>query len=210
MLNFFIILLTNISTGVIIYLILTIRLEKKTSSYEQEKVRREFEEVIRDFNESAERNISILENRIAVMKRLMKLSGTLESVDVEAADRVDAPSKNGKRDAYTIVKDLPETSMKAGAESQRNSRVSYVVDEKIELDISRDEAIDDPRPDEGELIRQRYEDSGQKHDTLVALFTEGHSVEKIAESTGVSSAEIELILNLNGIHTANGESAHGF
>jgi hypothetical protein len=199
MLNFFIILLTNIFTGVIIYLVLTIRLEKKSSSYEQEKLKREFDEVIRDFNSSAERNISILENRIAIMKKLLNISGKLPSIDIEVLEK-ELPYKREKKDKpYSIVKDFPG--------EKKESSYSFIVDEKIEMHA---DATIESETENRESIYQRYNSSKQKHETLVELYTEGHTLETLSATTGIPSAEIELILNLNGIETGEQKQPHGF
>lgn len=205
MLNFFIILLTNVFTGIIIYLVLTIRLEKKTSSYEQSKIRREFEEVIRDFNASADRNITLLENRINIMKKLMKIGGTLESIDIESLDKLESTEKNSSHDNYAIIKDMPQ---KESTSPPEKGHYSFVVDEKIDLAQVRENESEETGERLQDILQARYHAGGEKHETLVSLYGEGNSVELLSESTGLSEAEIELILKLNGIYTNEGNTAH--
>jgi hypothetical protein len=74
-LTFFATLLVNVLIGTIFYLVISLRIEKSASEVHVKKIRKEMDTMIREFNMTADRNISLLENRISVMKRLLEKSG---------------------------------------------------------------------------------------------------------------------------------------
>lgn len=80
--EFFFLLLSNVFIGAVLYLVISLKLEKKSSEFREKKFRKEMDEVIKEFNVTAERNISILENRIEILKRLMEKNGEFKSVDL--------------------------------------------------------------------------------------------------------------------------------
>ena len=75
MLTFFATLLVNVLVGTIFYLVISLRIEKSASEVHVKRIRKEMDTMIREFNMTADRNISLLENRIAVMKRLLEKGG---------------------------------------------------------------------------------------------------------------------------------------
>jgi len=82
-----ILIIVNIVLASIFYLVISLKLERSASEFREKKLRKEMDEIIREFNATAERNISILENRITVLKRLMEQAGDLRSVDIVLEDR---------------------------------------------------------------------------------------------------------------------------
>jgi hypothetical protein len=90
MLTFFATLLVNILVGTVFYLIISLKLEKSASELHVKKIRREMEEMLREFNLTAERNISLLENRIEIMKRLLEKNGIPVGFEISADDTHDS------------------------------------------------------------------------------------------------------------------------
>ncbi len=84
--NIFLLFIFNIFTGAVIYLILSLKIEKTSSTFQEKKLRREMGEIITEFNSTAERNITILENRISVLKKLLNDNGTLKGIDFTVLD----------------------------------------------------------------------------------------------------------------------------
>jgi hypothetical protein len=84
--EFFLLILVNIIMGTIFYLILRLRLEKHASDYREKRLKREIDEIISVFNETAERNITILENRIEYLKKLLEKSGTIDNINLRIDD----------------------------------------------------------------------------------------------------------------------------
>jgi len=67
--------------GAVIYLVISLKVEKSASDYRKNKFRKEMDSVITEFNSAAERNISLLENRIEIIRKLMEKSGEMQQVD---------------------------------------------------------------------------------------------------------------------------------
>ncbi len=76
----------NIFMGAIFYLIISLKLERSASEFREKRLRKVMDDIIQEFNATAERNITILENKITVMKKLLEQSGDLSSVDIELGD----------------------------------------------------------------------------------------------------------------------------
>lgn len=76
----------NIFTGAVIFLILSLKIEKTSSTFQEKKLRREMGEIITEFNSTAERNITLLENRISVLKKLLNEKGSLKGIDFTVLD----------------------------------------------------------------------------------------------------------------------------
>ncbi len=81
-----ILIIVNIALATVFYLVISLKLEKNASEYREKKFRREMDEVIREFNNTAERNISLLEHKINVMKKLLRESGQLSSLDITVGE----------------------------------------------------------------------------------------------------------------------------
>jgi hypothetical protein len=71
--------LINIFMGALFYFIISLKLEKSASEFRERKLRKEMEAIINEFNSAAERNITILEQKISVIKRLLERSGDIKS-----------------------------------------------------------------------------------------------------------------------------------
>ena len=72
----------NIFTGALIYLLLSLKIERNSSTFQEQKLKKEMGEIITEFNSTAERNITLLEARISGLKRLMGETGALKSMDI--------------------------------------------------------------------------------------------------------------------------------
>jgi len=72
----------NIFTGALIYLLLSLKIEKNSSTYQEQKLKKEMGTIITEFNSTAERNITLLEARISVLKKLMGEIGAIKSMDI--------------------------------------------------------------------------------------------------------------------------------
>jgi hypothetical protein len=79
--QFLFLLLANVAMAVVFYLIISLKLERSASEFREKKLRKEMDEIIREFNSAAERNISLLESRIRSLRTLMEMSGEFKSMD---------------------------------------------------------------------------------------------------------------------------------
>lgn len=80
--QFFFLLLFNVFLGAVLYLVISLKLERSATEYRERRLRKEMDAIIREFNLTAERNISILEGKIRVMRRLLEKTGDIRSVDL--------------------------------------------------------------------------------------------------------------------------------
>lgn len=85
--QFFFLLLLNVFMGAVLYLIISLKLEKSAAEFRERKLRKEMENVIHEFNAAAERNISILENKIMILRRLLEKSGAIKLLDITIDER---------------------------------------------------------------------------------------------------------------------------
>ena len=79
-------IIVNIVLATIFYLIMRLRLERSVHTYQEKKLLKIMDEVIREFDSTAERNISILENRISIMKRLLTEAGRIKPIDLNIGE----------------------------------------------------------------------------------------------------------------------------
>ena len=101
--QFLFLLLLNICMWALFYLIISLKLEKSASHFREQKLHNEMDEIIKEFNAVAERNISMLDTRIQAMKRLMELGGDIRTVDMVLDD--DANVSSGKAVSADVVPD---------------------------------------------------------------------------------------------------------
>ncbi len=101
----FILIIVNIILGTIFYLIISLKLEKKASQFQEKKLRKEMDEIITEFNSTADRNISILEKKIETVRKLMQISGNIKNIDMVIQD---PENSSGKESIESILKkDIP-------------------------------------------------------------------------------------------------------
>jgi len=115
----FIIILVNIFIGAALYLIISLKLERSVSDFRQQRLRKEMDEMLKEFNSAAERNISLLESRINVMKRLLEQSGNFKGFDFVAGD-----DDNGTQNQNT--QNTEEKKLPAPDKSDANENVQPV------------------------------------------------------------------------------------
>lgn len=84
--QFAFIIFLNIILWAVFYLVISLKLERSASEFRSKRLRREMDDIMQEFNATAERNISILENRIAVIKKLFARTGILKQIDFNIED----------------------------------------------------------------------------------------------------------------------------
>ncbi|MCU0820867.1 MAG: hypothetical protein MUC95_00145 [Spirochaetes bacterium] len=121
--EFLLLVLVNIVMATIFYLVIRLKLEKTASGYREKKLKREIDEIISEFNEVAERNISILENRIASMKKLMEKTGDVKSIDIQISDNINVIKEKISESGINGVKKAAEKP--PVPEREREEMISY-------------------------------------------------------------------------------------
>lgn len=84
--EFVILIIINIFLGTVFYLIISLKLEKSASEFREKKLRKFMDDIIQEFNATAERNISLLENKIVIMKNLLEKLGDVKAINIEIGD----------------------------------------------------------------------------------------------------------------------------
>lgn len=102
--DIFFMILFNLFIGSVIYLVLSLKIERTSSTFQEKRLRREMNEIMTEFNAAAERNISILENRIALIKRMAGDNGIIKNLDFTVSDEI--RKNNQKNINLTPAEDL--------------------------------------------------------------------------------------------------------
>jgi hypothetical protein len=108
--DIFLLFIFNIFTGAVIFLILSLKIEKTSSTFQEKKLRKEMGEIITEFNSTAERNITLLETRISVLRKLLNENGSFHGVDFTVLD--DKMMNNTGKDIKSSLKINNETEVK--------------------------------------------------------------------------------------------------
>lgn len=102
--DIFFMILLNLFTGSVIYLILSLKIERTSSTFQEKRLKREMNEIMTEFNAAAERNISILENRIALIKRMAGNNGIIKNLDYTVSDEI---HKTNLKNSTPIAEEAP-------------------------------------------------------------------------------------------------------
>ncbi|HOP63575.1 MAG TPA: hypothetical protein PK358_03500 [Spirochaetota bacterium] len=84
--EFFILFILNIFTGAVIYLMLSLKIERTSATFQEKKLKKEMGEIITEFNSTAERNVTLLENRINILRKLLNEKGDIRGIDLIVND----------------------------------------------------------------------------------------------------------------------------
>lgn len=112
--QFFFLLLFNLFLGAVLYLVISLKLERSATEFRTRKLRKEMDEMISEFNATAERNISLLERKIRIMKHLMEKAGDIRSLDMIADEEEPVPVPEISRETLPLREDAVRTSAMAG------------------------------------------------------------------------------------------------
>ncbi|HPA62656.1 MAG TPA: hypothetical protein PLM72_01750 [Spirochaetota bacterium] len=199
--TFFAVVFTNILIGAVLYLVISLKLEKTSSAFFSRKLKKEMDEIINEFNETAERNISILENRISLMKKILE-KASVEGVDLtinEEIFRMETEKKDQRKKAVfpsnTIISsDMGKlNNVKASLYAKRKEpKLEVRIDETVSsFNFHEDEElIDDPD------IYKAYEKSEDKAGFVSRLHSNGWTENEIVRQCQITPGELKLMLNL--------------
>jgi hypothetical protein len=136
MVTFFATLFVNILVGTIFYLIISLKFEKSTSDIHVKKMRREMDDMIREFNLTAERNITLLERKIDVMKRLLEKHGIDSTIDLSdekpgVSAHMSSPDeqKNEVHHPSAAVSVTPSPEEKGGLFKKLGNKIMHAIQE---------------------------------------------------------------------------------
>jgi hypothetical protein len=95
--QFFFLLLFNVFLGAVLYLVISLKLERSATEFRVRRLRKEMDEMIKEFNMTAERNISLLESRIGMLRKLLEKTGDMKSLDITMAGEESNPRYSDER-----------------------------------------------------------------------------------------------------------------
>ncbi len=163
--DIFLMFIFNIFTGAVIFLILSLKIEKTSATFQEKKLRREMGEIITEFNSTAERNISLLESRIAVLKKLMNENGSLKGIDFTVMD--DKMTDNAVVDKY------PGPSDANGPRSVQVSKTKRKVNaDDIVSEMKREKSVIDSFMDKIQSMNSDEETDSVRHDAKQSGYIE--------------------------------------
>ncbi len=210
--EFFWIIVSNIFTGAIVYLILSLKIERSSPSMMEQRLKREMNEIMTEFNSAAERNINILESKIKQVRNISQKSSDNKHFDylvpgtkmnlvekktpVENSQLLNSQEKVSFFENISHIDDvatpgMPKNSQSSkdliGREVRSGKNLDLVVEEEINLDALSSE----------ENPQSFFNDADDKYAAVGNLFKRGYSVDEISKFSGIPAGEIGLILNLN-------------
>ena len=115
--------LINIFMGALFYFIISLKLEKSASEFRERKLRKEMEAIINEFNSAAERNITILEQKISVIKRLLERTGDNKSFNAVIAEDMRHNPDNDSDTVKPVSNERNFENMPAENKTIQNARV---------------------------------------------------------------------------------------
>lgn len=124
--GFFFLVLINLFMWALFYLVISLKLEKSASEFREQRLRKEMDEIIREFNAAADRNISLLENRIEQYKKLLDSGGEYSKVDFVIGDE----------DNFERVNEISEDIEPAGETPDKNNALDVSETDRDLINLS--------------------------------------------------------------------------
>jgi len=195
--EFFLLFIFNIFTGAVIYLILSLKIERTSATFQEQKLKKEMGEIITEFNSTAERNITLLEKRINIMKKLLNEKGDLRGIDLVIDDgkikqgkdsdfKMNAPDYNVKPESPEHVPVKKSESRKPAGKNDGSILVGII--DKISgltREITASADISKNNPADKETEKKDVKDKMSKIEFIEDSEIEfpGVSIDEYADST---------------------------
>lgn len=162
------------------FLYLKIRVDKVVSGEEWiRKIRDEIDQLVLEMNQTAERNVALLENRVKALQKLLDEADKKLIVMQKESEKTDL-----SRQVYTHLKkqQIPPSVDKGGKSSDEENLTLFD-------DLS-------PSGSSKPSVSVKKEESSLK-DKVIDLYSQGFSSEIISQKLKASISEVDLIINLN-------------
>ena len=192
MVTIFVTISVNVLICTIFYLFISLKLEKSASDFYVKKLRKEMDDTIREFNQTADRNISILENRIKLMQKILKKSGHIENIDIEISGKNDKKKylkqsrlHDNIRQNFVGTDDLTKTVHDSGG-------FDFTLDEEIKVPFKSIMKTE-------KELEAMFKSSDNTQNLITELYRDGYDIGVISKCSGLPQGEVKLILNLNGL-----------
>src|SRR3990172_3181588 len=164
--QFFFLLLFNVFLGAVLYLVISLKLERSATEFRERRLRKEMDEIIKEFNMTAERNISILESRIGMLRKLLEKTGDMKSLDITMAGeesnpyRTDEGRETTPRVGYERQAVLHGNTRPGPAPAYGKSNEGAIIKKSLLLLFNKIIHILQPRNDGFPAHQSRREDAG--------------------------------------------------
>jgi hypothetical protein len=162
---------------------LKIRVDRVVSGEEWiRKIRDEIDQLVLEMNQTAERNVALLENRVKALQDLLQDADRKLKVLKNESDKNDI-----SRQLYTHLKKQTPPQVPEEESSEETT-----------VDLTA-------RSSEGPLFDAALRERNEAHekqapalkDQVMELYGQGFSAEIISQKLGASISEVDLIINLN-------------
>lgn len=174
--------MTTVFAGIILILMaggfiyLKIKVDKVVSGEEWiRKIRDEIDQLILEMNQTAERNVALLENRVKALQDLLDEADKKLVIMQKEAEKSDL-----SRQVYSHLKKQTVVPRQTG---------------KDEPGLFDEISLESPEPPQKEKAANS-EDSRPLKERVMDLYEQGFGAELISQRLGASISEVDLIINL--------------
>jgi len=170
------------------FLYLKVRVDRVVSGEEWiHKIRDEIDQLVLEMNQTAERNVALLENRIKVLQSLLAEADKKIMVLQKESEKSDM-----SRQVYTHLK---------------KQAVTVPQDKNKKAEETPDLPLFDLAEGQGKTAKESsvpQQENRSLKDRVMDLYSQGFSSEIISQKLGASISEIDLIINLKTGHGGQG------
>jgi hypothetical protein len=175
-------LVIDISGLLLVYALLRNRVRRATSAAAQmAELREEVSRLVVELNQTAERNVALLEDRISGLSDLIAAADRKIALLQREIEKHDVGVK--------VYSRIAESTANSSATSRSSPRLSVELSEKKELS---DREAQKP-PDQGTVLASQRQEARQR---VVMLSRSGFAAPLIAARVGMPLGEVELIISL--------------
>ena len=179
--------MTTVFTGILLimmaggFIYLKLKVDRVVSGEEWiRKIRDEIDQLILEMNQTAERNVALLENRVKVLQDLLDEADKKLQIMQKETEKSDL-----SRQVYSHLK--KQTVLPPSKESENDTPGLFD-------DISLESAPATGSSDTEKSVKD--EDSRPLKERVMDLYGQGFGAELISQRLGASISEVDLIINL--------------
>ncbi|MDC7231948.1 MAG: hypothetical protein PQJ58_01855 [Spirochaetales bacterium] len=183
--------MTALIAGILILLMaagfiyLKLKVDKVVSGEEWiRKIRDEIDQLILEMNQTAERNVALLENRVKVLQGLLDEADKKLQILQKESEKSDL-----SRQVYSHLKKQTAVPVYSEPESPVNESVD-------EISLKSEDTSFSASADPASAARVAEDDNRPLKDRVMDLYEQGFAAEIISQRLGASISEVDLIINL--------------
>lgn len=184
--------MTTVFTGILLILMvvgffyLKLKVDKVVSGEEWiRKIRDEIDQLILEMNQTAERNVALLENRVIVLQNLLNEADKKLLIMQKETEKSDL-----SRQVYSHLK---KQTVVIAPQSESESDSAGKSDE---ITLNSTGSTAGSTAGSNDIKVDKVEDSRPLKDRVMDLYEQGFGAEIISKRLGASISEVDLIINL--------------